>query len=145
MDDISKEKIIKALDNEENKNLLELDHSKIKSIKNDILQQLPLNREELLKFHEKLKNYRYVDNLNDIKFGAYVRWINLEKIEKKEKINLTTGGLIVHAKLINDVVHIIVKNSLNRLIQFKMDTCLIFQKMSEQENIILSVNDYLNK
>jgi hypothetical protein len=142
MDDISKEKIIKALDNYDNKSLLDLDNGKIKSIKNDILQQLPLKNEELAILHEKLKHYRYVDNLKDIKFGGYVRWINLEKIKK---IHLTTGGIIVHAKIIDNAPHIVVKNNMNRLFQFNMESCLIFQKMSEQESIILSVMDYLNK
>ena len=142
MENNTKNQIIKALDNNDNKSLLELDNSKIKTIKNDVLQQLPLNRDELKSMHSKLKQYRYVDDLKDIKFGSYIRWINLEK---DTNIKLTNGGIIIHAKLVNNGVHLVIKTNLNRLFEIKMDSCLIFQKINDQESIILSVMDYLNK
>jgi len=142
MENNTKNQIIKALDNNDNKSLLELDNSKIKTIKNDVLQQLPLNRDELKSMHSKLKQYRYVDDLKDIKFGSYIRWINLEK---DTNIKLTNGGIIIHAKLVNNGVHLVIKSNLNRLFEIKMDSCLIFQKINDQESIILSVMDYLNK
>ena len=56
--------IISELDN---KNLLHLSTSKIKEMKNNILQKLYLSREELLKYHKVLNKYRYVDELDEIK------------------------------------------------------------------------------
>ena len=48
------------------------------------------------------------------------------------------------SKIVNDQIHIICKNNRNRLIQFKFDEAMIFQKLSPQEKVILNVLDYLN-
>ncbi len=50
--DTTMEQIIQELDN---KNLLHLNSSKIKEMKNNILQKLYLTREELLKYHRGFK------------------------------------------------------------------------------------------
>jgi hypothetical protein len=41
--------------------------------------------------------------------------------------------------------HMMIKNNMNRVFQIKMDECVIFQKISDQENVILSALKYLNK
>lgn len=142
MEKNTRKEIIKALDNNENELLMNLDNSRIKTIKNDILQKLQLNKDELKNMHSKLKNYRYVDTIDEIKFGGYIRWINLEK---KENIFLTNGGIIINAKIIDSDISLLIKNNMNNIFQIKMDRCLIFQKINNQEKIILSVMDYLNK
>ena len=131
----------KALENDDNEELLNLDNSKIKCIKNDILQQLGLSTQTLKAYHKTLKNYRYVDELPGIKYGAYIRWISLRD---PANIKLTNGGIICDIK-VEDCIHIVCKNRLNRLFQIKMSENLIFQKISDQEQILLSAMDYLNK
>ena len=69
--------LMKSLEREENDCLMNLDTSKIQQIKNDMLQKLQLPREKLKKMNKVLKQYRFVDEIPDIKYGAYVRWINL--------------------------------------------------------------------
>ena len=49
----------KALENDDNEDLLNLDNSKIKCIKNDILQKLGFSPQKLKAYHKTLKNYRY--------------------------------------------------------------------------------------
>jgi hypothetical protein len=63
----------------DDKNLLFMSSGKIKELKNNILQKLYLNREELLHYHKVLKHYRYVDEIDEIKIGAYIRWFNLTR------------------------------------------------------------------
>ena len=70
MNDVDKEKLNKALENDDNLSLLNLTRDKIAKDKNDILQQLQFNGETLKGFNKKLKQYRYIDELNDIKFGS---------------------------------------------------------------------------
>lgn len=134
--------LLSALDNETNESIMDLTTSKIKTTKNNILQKLQLNREELKKLHTKLKYYKYVDELHDIQYGAYIRWIPLKN---PEKIYLTNGGLICDIKILDEGVHIICKNNMNRFFQIKLDENLIFQKLTDQERTILSVLDYLEK
>lgn len=134
--------LIKSLDNENNSSINNLTSSKIKTIKNNYLQQLHMPREKLIEYHTKLKEYRYVDDLTDIQFGRYIRWINLKD---PSKINLTTGGIIIDIKICETGIQLVCKNFRNQKFQIKIDECLIFQKITDQEKIILSALDYLNE
>ena len=134
--------LLNALENESNASIMDLTNAKIKSQKNDILQQLQLPRMELKLFHKKLKHYRYCSDLRDIQFGHYIRWIPLKN---PDKIQLTNGGIICDIQIINNCIHIRCKNNRGHIIQFKFDECILFQKISVQEKVILSVLDYLEK
>lgn len=133
--------LLQALDNEDNEGLLDIDFNKIKQIKNDMLQRVGFDRETLKKYNKSLKSYKYIDEIPDIKFGSYVRWIPLKN---PSKIKLTNGGIVCDVK-INDDVSVVCRNSMNRLFEFKMAECLVFQKLSDQEMVLLSAMNYLNK
>ena len=107
-----------------------------------MLQRLGLERDELKKLHKKLKGYRYCSDMNDVQYGYYIRWISLKN---PESIRLTNGGIIIDIDIINDCVQIRVKNNRNQVFQIKLDECCIFQKLSQQEKVILGVLDYLEK
>jgi len=136
------ETVIKSLDNEKNENIMQLTNAKIKEQKNNILQQLQLERSKLKSFHEKLKDYRYVDEISDLQFGYYLRWISLKN---PDDIKLTNGAHICDIKILNDGVHIVCRNGYNRFMQLNLDENLVFQKLTDQERIILKTLDYLKK
>ena len=138
--DISK--LLSALENEDNETLLDLDMRKVSSIKNDILQKLCVPRDKLKKFHKQLKWYRYVDDILDIKYGSYIRWISLKD---PLNIKLTKGGYICEIKVLDKGINLLCKNNMNKLFQISMDDNLIFQKLSEEELILLKSLEYLNK
>ena len=129
-----------SLEKEENDCLMNLDTAKIQQINNDMLQKLQLPREKLKKMNKTLKQYRFIDEIPDIKYGAYVRWINLNNTDLK----LTTGGIICDIKIVNDDVVIVCNNKIGRFFQFKLNECLAFQKITDQERVLLSAIDYLN-
>ena len=131
-----------ALENESNNSIMNLTSGKIKTIKNNMLQRLALERHELKKLHQKLKNYRYCSDMNDVQYGYYIRWISLKNLED---LKLTNGGIIIDIDIINDCVQIKVKNNMNRIFQIKLDECYIFQKITPQEKVILGILDYLDK
>jgi hypothetical protein len=131
--------LMKSLERDENDCLMNLDSSKIQQITNDMLQKLRLPREKLKKMNKTLKQYRFVDEIPDIKYGAYVRWINLNTSELK----LTNGGIICDIKIVNDDVMIVCRNTMGRFFQFKLNECLAFQKITDQEKVLLSALDYL--
>ena len=141
MDEEKTNFLLKSLDNENNSSMQHLTSKKIKSIKNDYLQKLQLPRETLKQYHTKLKEYRYVDDLTDIQYGRYIRWINLKD---PTKLYLTHGGLIIDIKICQFGIQLVCKNFRNNKFQIKIDECMIFQKITEQEQIILSALDYLN-
>ena len=96
MSELDVNNLLNALENESNASIMNLTSSKIKSMKNNILQKLQLDRETLKSFHKKLKGYRYCTDMADVQYGYYIR-------------------------------------------------CVIFQKLSNQERVILGVLDYLEK
>ena len=132
--------LVKALDNENNASIMNYNNRKIKSIKNDYLQKLLLSKEKLKEYHKKLKDYRYVDDLTDLQYGRYIRWINLNN---PEKLDLTRGGMIIDIKILTNGIHIVCKNTYNHRFQIKLDECYIFQKLTDQEKILLLALDYV--
>ena len=132
--------LYKALDNENNESIINLTISEIKSEKNNILQKLQFSKEDLKKNLKKLKEYRYINNINDLNYGCYIRWINLNNINN---LKLTNGGFICDIK-INEGIEILCRNNFNNLFQLKFDENLIFQKLTQQEKIILNVINNLN-
>lgn len=142
MSKLNEEYLIKSLDNENNSGIENLSTRKIKAIKNDYLQQLQLSRDELKDYHKKLKEYRFVDDLTNIQYGRYIRWISLKN---PEKLCLTTGGVIIDIQLLEDGIYILCKNFRNKRMKIKIDECFIFQKMTDQEKTIIAALDYLEK
>ena len=133
--------LLHSLENESNASIMNLTTCKIKEHKNNVLQRLQLERDVLKIFHKKLCEYRYCTDMSDLQYGFYIRWIPLKN---PENIYITNGGILCDMKVVNDQVHIVCKNNRNRLIQFKFDETIIFQKLSPQEKVILSVLDYVN-
>tara|TARA_B110000037_G_C17124856_1_gene507591 strand:+ start:224 stop:652 length:429 start_codon:yes stop_codon:yes gene_type:complete len=142
MSNLNEEYLIKSLDNENNVGIENLSTRKIKSLKNDYLQQLQLSRDDLKNYHTKLKEYRFVDDLTNIQYGRYIRWISLKN---PEKLCLTTGGVIIDIQLLEDGIYILCKNFRNKRMKIKIDECFIFQKLTDQEKTIISALDYLEK
>tara|TARA_A200000113_G_scaffold177502_1_gene162925 strand:- start:35 stop:466 length:432 start_codon:yes stop_codon:yes gene_type:complete len=137
--DVTIEEIIQELDD---KNLLYLSSSKIKELKNNILQKMYLTRNELLHYHKVLKDYRFVDELDEIQIGKYVRWFNLAN---QESISLTNGGIIIDIKDGKEDILIVCKNNRNRIYTFRLNQCIVFQKLSTQEQILIKIIDYASK
>ena len=133
---------IEALENENNSSIIDLTSSKIKKFKNDILQQLQLKGRDLKEMHKKLKDYRYCTDLKDLQEGFFIRWIPLSN---PEKIRLTNGGIVCEVKLVKNELYILCKNFMDNFFQIKFDEVIIFQKLSNQEQIILSILDYIEK
>ena len=136
------ERLLKSLDNEENSFLIDQTRSSIQKAKNDILQRILLEPTELKSVHAKLKDYRYVEDLANLKYGSYIRWIRLTD---PENIRLTNGGTILDVKIYNTGCNILCKNSMNRIFEIRFDDCAIFQKLTDQEQVLLDVMTYLAK
>ncbi len=142
MSKLDSDYLLKALDNENNNGIENLTSRKIKAIKNDYLQQLQLPREKIKDFHVKLKDYRFVDDLTNIQYGRYIRWINLKN---PDNITLTTGAVIIDIQIETYGIYLLCKNFRGGRIQVKIDECFIFQKLTDQEKTIISALDYLEK
>ena len=138
-------KLIDALDNETNEKILNLTTKKIKEMNMKILMELSLPREQLLIMIKKLNGYRYVDEIDELKCGTYLKWILLTDPDP-DNLELTKGAIFCEIKCKDQGVFIVCKNMgfSSRHFQIKMDECLLFQKLTTQELILLSALDHLS-
>ena len=105
------------------------------------INNLGITKEKQTEICEKLLEYRYVDELFELHRGKYVRWIR-----KTNPEILTNGGIVVDVKFLDNGINILVKNSsISRFIQYKFDDCLSFQKLSQEEQLILMAYEIINK
>uniref|UniRef100_A0A6C0LHJ7 Uncharacterized protein n=1 Tax=viral metagenome TaxID=1070528 RepID=A0A6C0LHJ7_9ZZZZ len=141
MSELDIEKLLSALEDDNNTELLDLDMKKINIDKADILSKLELPKTQYNDLLKKLKHYRYIDELPGMRYGSYIRWIS---IKDPEKLKLTTGGIVCEMKVGDNGIVVVCKNNFNRFFQFNMPETLIFQKLNEQELVLLSALDYIN-
>jgi hypothetical protein len=138
------QKLLQALDDESNETLFNFTTGKIREMTLNILKELHVPKKETIDIYNKLKDYKYVDEMNDLKYGTYVRWI---PIEDPTNIHLTKGALFCEMKITDEGVFCVCKNFgfPSRHFQISMDKNLIFQKLTEQEIVLLSALDHLAK
>jgi hypothetical protein len=124
----------------DNHTILNKTYSKIKDDKNNILQKLNLSREKLKDLNSKLKNYRYIDELSDIVFGNFCRWIKLDTLEPK----LEKGGFL-SCITISETGPLLCIKTFRGHLSINANNILIFQKINDQEQVLLKVMKYIEK
>jgi len=132
----------KALQDDSNYNLIETNIQEIKDKKNNILQQLALERYILKDYHKKLKEYMYVDCIEELKEGHVVRYINLNNVNN---IKLSAPVILCSINMNKKGIAIVVKIFNNKHITLFLDKILLFKKFSNSEKILLNAIKLLNK
>lgn len=131
----------KSLTNNNNKNISKLTFNNINRQKETIISELNLTKKNTKNLLTRLKDYQYIDEVPELIEGRYIRWIN---ITNPTNIKLTNGGILCEIK-IEDYVSLVMKNNINQFFQINLDENLIFQKLTDQEKIILYAIDLANK
>lgn len=122
------------------KKLTYLNSSIIKDAKNNILQKMGFERNELKHYHKVLKNYRFVDELDELSLGHHIRWFNLTKLNN---IKLYNGAILTNIEYINNQVYLLCKSYKNKIFTIKMDKIILFQKFYDQELLMIRILDYI--
>jgi hypothetical protein len=137
------ELFINALNNEDNKEIIDLNITidKINNDKNAILSNLVLDIDKKQQILEKLKIYKLIDELPELKYGSYIRWIN---IKNNYNVKLTNGGILCDIKIKNSGIILTCKNNINKIFELNMSNNIIFQKLTNQELILLSAIEFVN-
>lgn len=137
-------KLLQALEDETNESLMNLTTDKILEMNLNILKELNLPKDETLDILQKIKGYKYVDEMNELKYGAHIRWI---PIEDPENIVLKQGAIFCEMKIKDNGVYCVCKGYgfPSRHFQLAFDKNLIFQKLTQQELVLLSALDHLSK
>lgn len=139
--ELDMEQLLKAVDSDENDYLLHLTTKKIQELNLNILKELGLPKNDTLDMLKQLRTYKYVDEIKELKYGRFIRWM---PIKDPAKLKMTKGGIICDIKVTDNGIQIVCKNFIHRHFQFKMDECLIFQRLSQQELVLLSALDHLS-
>jgi hypothetical protein len=130
-----------ALDNDKNETISNLTYSQIKRDKNDVLQSLQFKSDELKTLHARLGDYRYIENGEDASIGSYVRWISLKV---PDRLVLTNGAHVCGisgTQLRCKTTH----GNRCRFFILNADETILFQKLTEQERIILDAFKFIEK
>lgn len=130
-----------SMENENNKSILNLTSKLIKERKEEILNEIPISKSEKNEIKKKLKEYRYIDEINELHIGAFIRWI---KFNSDNDVSITNGAILTDV-IFEDDIQLLLKNNMNRFFRVKFNDNLIFQKITNQEKIILFAIDNIDK
>jgi len=109
----------------------------IRDRKKKILDSLLLEPEELKHYQHLLSEYRYVDEIDELRMGSYIRFFKLNT----DSLDLGRGGFLADIKM-NQTIVLLLKNR-NRFFQLKMEECILFQKNTKQEEVLIQILDHI--
>ena len=117
-----------------------------KSIMNEIKQSIDdefgeeLPHKKAIEITKNLIGYRMVDELDTLHIGQYTRWIQ----KYQDAVKLTNGGILLNTTFTSEGINLTIKLWNNRIIQVRFDDCLVYQKLSFGEQLILMASEYIN-
>ena len=132
--------LITACNNGDNAHMLSLTPEKIRNDKVEIINELPLTEEDKIGIIGKLVGYRYIEEIHDIRSGTFLRWISTVD---DDNINLTTGGIFCEVVFTDYYTSLRMKNFRNRYFELKLDDVILFQKLTTQEQVLMSALSYV--
>ena len=133
----------KIMDDIDKYKLHDLSTDIIKNRKNEILNQI-LDDDELNKYKDILEDYRYVDEVDELRIGSYIRYFVLKREKDKEVLKLMRGGFIADIIASKENIMILCKNN-NIFWKIKINNCVIFQKNTKQEEVLIKILDHLKE
>lgn len=134
------EELTKMIQDMDEKKLIHLNSSIIKNSKNNILQKMGFERNELKHYHKVLNHYRFVDEIDELSLGHHIRWFNLTKIDH---LKLYNGAILMELDYKKNNVYLICKGYRNQIFTIKMNEIILFQKLTHQELLLIRILDYI--
>lgn len=136
----SVELLHKSVNNKLNQAIYDLTFETISTMKKTILRELHMSTIQKEGILTALSDYRYVDDLNDMREGSYIRWIHIQPELVLHRgaifcsINVTDRGVGVVCRTIGTRAYFTI---------YSIDEYIFFQKLSKQEKTILLAIDII--
>jgi hypothetical protein len=111
----------------------------------DSISELNITDELATNFCNRLSGYRYVERVCDLRNGKLMRWIKRPTNFELNEKSLTNGGILMNIKIENSGVQLLCRNNASRFFNIKFDDCLVFQKLTMEEQLILMSYEYTDK
>jgi len=138
-----------VFENNQNTSILEYFTSVLSGSVNSVLRNSTSSHPLIQQFCHKLIGYRFVDEIYKLHKGKHVRWIrtSVQPSMSLERAGfpLTNGGIVVDIRFLDNGIHILCKNNVGRFIQYRFDECLTYQKLSNDEQLILMLNEQIKR
>ena len=131
----------------ENKSNKDIENEKLESFNLDNCLT-NLSKVERIVLMKKLIGYRYVDEIDSLHIGKYTRWIQkypLTDDDKVFKYVLSPGAFLTVIDYMDSGIVLTLKTWNNKVFKITFDNCLIYQKLSSGEELILMTADYLQE
>ncbi len=137
------------LDTLENEHVDYLENKTMASITREVydkLSTLSFTREKLQYYCEKLIGYRLVNQIFELRLQ---RGVKLFKIfDEKTGQHITTptllAGAVMSIKFLNGGSYILFQNLAGRIFNVKFDNYIVFQRLTDEEQLILLAYDKIN-
>jgi hypothetical protein len=131
----------------ENKTNKDIEDEKLASFEtNDCA--VTLTKVERIALMKKLIGYRYVDEIDSLHIGKYTRFIHkypLTDDDEVFKYVLSPGAFLTMVDYLDTGIVLTLKTWNNKVFRINFDNCLIYQKLSAGEELVLMTADYLSK
>jgi hypothetical protein len=140
----------KALENDKNDEIIHLTFQKIQNHKFKLFHFLNITNENIIiKLNNQLKNYIYIDTIDKLKTGNYIRWLNdnIDYNDYNDNKNdlLNKGGFLKEINIgKKNNINLIIKGLYSKNFTINFNEIHIFKKITNQENIILQTLQYLH-
>lgn len=131
-----------ACENDNNTHILSLTNEKILKERVEIIDELPIEKEDKILLLEKLNGYRYVDEIHELRNGCYLKWIDTRE---PDNMQLVTGAFFCEIVFTDYGTCLRMKNFRNRYFEIRLDEVILFQKLTQQEKVLLAALSYMSK
>jgi hypothetical protein len=106
-----------------------------------IFDSFKKNKKELL---QTLVGYRYVDQLDELHMGKFTRWIQKYPLDPETNTaKVERGGFLSNIDFNDNGVTLTIRMWNKKVYKLAFDNCLIYQKLSVGEELILMTSDYI--
>ena len=136
--------ILSAMNKAEYNTIANTSKREIDARRHEILSSMNLTPEKLAEFERKLAMYRVIENPYDLKHCQLIRWIPLRSLESRPYVTLG-GTLFKIRENQEDGTHNITIRNIKRFVfNIRFEANVVFQRLSQEELLILSVVEYIN-
>ena len=122
----------------ENANYLENKTIRTIAVENhDAISELNITEELLQKFCDKLTGYRHVDKICDLLLGRMVALI-----KRQNPTKIIGYSTVVRIDITDNGVYFLLITYDRKFLRFKFDDCVVFQKLTTEEQLVLMSYEY---
>jgi hypothetical protein len=135
--------ILSAMTKTENSTIANMTLNKIAARRHEVLSSMNLTPEKMAEFERKLQMYRVIETPDELKHNQLIRWIPLRSLETRPYVTL--GGCLFRVRYNEEEsLHIVTIRNVKRFVfNIKFELNAVFQRLSQEELLILHAVEYI--